>query len=162
MLLACPQDLAAKYVADTTRHLLVEQGFGDQSIGLAVPTQGIDRCVQIGTRSAQVRATAAEAWMAMGVELSVGLDNSSTEAHGDEVVDSDADTQLRRWLAPRFACPVQIPCAAEEQIGVQDQTVIPDDVELLAVTFDELDHTSGGGGRTIETGCLEAQQGPTY
>ncbi len=42
MLPACPQDLAAKHVANATRNLLIQQRLGDGCIEVAVLTQGVD------------------------------------------------------------------------------------------------------------------------
>ena len=98
--------------------------------------------------------------MAMRVELAVRLDGASTEAHGRKTVDRDAYPQLRGRLAPPLAAAIQVPHSAEQQVGVQDQTIVPNDVELLATALDELDDTTGRGHRSIEVRCLERQHGP--
>jgi hypothetical protein len=50
-----------------------------------------------------------------------------------------------------------MPRPAEEQIGVQDEAVVPHDVELPAMVLDQLDHPSRRRHRAVETRCFEAQ-----
>ncbi len=160
MLSAGPQDLAAIHVADTTGDLLIEQRLGDRRIEIVVAAQRFDRGVEVRRVDAQIGAAAAEARMAMRVELAVRLDGTGTEAHCSEGIDSDADPHLRHRLAPAFAGAVEVPGAAEEQVGVQDQAVVPRDVELLASTLDQLDDPPVRGGGPVDVRCLERQHGP--
>ena len=153
MLPAGPQDLAAKHVADSAGNLLIEQGLGDGRIEIGVAAQRLDRGAEVGVTAHRGPAPATEPGMAMGVELAVGLDGASAEAHRGERVDRDADTQLRHRLTPPFAGAIEVPGAAEKQVGVQDQAVVPDDVELLATALDELDHAPDAGRGAVERGA---------
>src|SRR6185295_9538138 len=91
MLLRCPQDLAAKDIADSARDLLIEKRLGDRGVEVGVPTERFDSDTEVGGRVEQVGSGRAVARMAMGVELAVRLDCSRTEAHGCKTVNCDAD-----------------------------------------------------------------------
>ena len=136
---------------------MVEQRLGDRGVEVGVAAQGIDRRIEIGGRRTQIGPGAPEAGMAMRIELAVGLDGSRPEARSREGVDGDADAHLGHRLAPAFTGAVQVPDATEQQIGVQDQAVVPHDVELLAVALDQLDDSPRRRYRAIEVGALERQ-----
>ena len=161
MLLRRPQNLAAKHVADPARHLLIEERFGDRRIEIAVPAERFDRRVLVGRWITQIGARPTVARVAMRVELAIGLDGASAEANGCEAVNRDPDPELSRRLSPPLAGAVQVPHSAEQKVGVQDQTVVPHDVELHAMALNEFDHPAGRGHRTGEMRCLERQHGPS-
>ena len=45
---------------------------------------------------------------------------------------------------------------------MQDQAVVPDDVELLGTALDQLDHTARRRYGAVEKGCFERQHSPAY
>src|SRR4051794_28830714 len=155
VLLARPEDLAAEHVADAPGNVLIEQCVGNRRIEVGVPAQGIDRGAEVRVADTEVGARRPETRVSVCVELPVRLDGASAETHGQEPVDGDAGTKLRRRFAPSLTRAIEVPRAGEAHAGVQHQPVVPHDVELPAAVLDELDDAASYRDGTLELGRLE-------
>ena len=92
--LARPQHLAPVHVAEPAEHPLVEQHLGDGRLRVVVGEQRLDAPSEIGVRPAEVGPEPAEARMAAGVGVPVGLDDGGVEAHGLPPVGGDERAQV--------------------------------------------------------------------
>jgi hypothetical protein len=97
--------------------------------------------------------------VAVHVELAKRLDDGGVEAHGNPVGHLDGDPHLVIALPPPLAGAVQVPRAGHAHVGVQHQTVVPDDLEVLAVALDQLDDASQLGLGPVESRCVEPHDG---
>ena len=152
-----PEHLAAVDVADTAHDPLIEQHLGDAGGRFRVGQQQVDDLAEVGVGLAQVGPQPAHARMAAPIGLAIGLDGRGVEAHGDPVVDLDRRPHLRIGTTPVVAAPVQVPRAGHAHVGVEDEPVVPFDLEMLAVALDRLDDPAGLRNRADEPGRIEAK-----
>ena len=97
----------------------------------------------------------AQPGVAGGVGAAVRLDDGSVEAHGAPPVDLDERPQVVVRTLPALALAVEVPQPAHAHVGVQDDAVVPLDLEVLAVALDRLDHPPGPGRDPDEPRRLE-------
>jgi hypothetical protein len=106
---AGPQDFAAEHVADTPGDVLIEQRFGDRCIEIGDTGTAPRQRAEVGMLDTEIGPRRPEAGMAMGVELAVGLDRSSVEAHRRETRRRDAGREAATRLPPSLTVAVQMP-----------------------------------------------------
>jgi hypothetical protein len=150
------EDLAAEHVAEPAEDPGVEQHLGDGGVGIVVGPQQLDAAIEVGVGPGEVGPEAAQPRVAGGVGAAVRLDEGGVEADGAPAVDLDERPQVVMRALPAVAIAVEVPRAAHPHVRVQDDAVVPFDLEVLAVALDGLDQPAGTGRDPDELGRLEA------
>ena len=103
--------------------------------GVVVGQQQLDAAAEVGVGAAQVRPEPAEAGVAAGVGRAVRLDDRGVEADRRPAVDLDQRPHLVVRPLPALAGAVEVPRPAHPHVRVQDDAVVPLDLEVLAVAL---------------------------
>ncbi len=152
-----PEHLAPVDVADATHHALIEQHLGDAGARIGIREQQVDDLAEVGVGFAEIWPQAAHAGMSAPIGPAIGLDRRRVEAHRHPVVDLDRGSHLRVRTPPVVATPVEVPRPRHPHVGVEDEAVVPLDLEMLAVALDGLDDPSGLWDGADESGRIEAK-----
>ena len=99
----------------------------------------------------------AHARVAKAVELAIGLYDRRVETHRNPVRHLDCNTHLVARAAPALTTPVQVPRATHPQVRVQHKAVVPNDLKVLPVRLDTLDHATQTGPRAVQSRGVEAR-----
>ena len=154
--LARPQQFAAIHVADSAHHALVEQHFGHGRLGRVVRHHAPHALVDVGRFVAQVGAELAENRMSSRIKIAVRLHHGRRETHRDPICDADHHTRALRRLAPSLARVVHVPRTGHPHVRVQDDAVVPHDLEMLAATADFFDGLADARHEAFEPRRLES------
>src|SRR6056297_3551921 len=155
-----PQNLAPEHVAETVHHPLIEQHLGHPRLGVGVGEQQVDDLAEIGVVAAEIGAQTPHPGMTALVGASVGLDDGGAEAHRCPVGDLDRCTHLAERAPPSVGTAVDVPGPVHAQRRVEDEPVVPFDLEVPSTPLGMLDDAPRLGGRPDEHWGIEPQHLP--
>ena len=143
MQLARPQHLAAVDVAEAAEHPLVEEHLADRGAPVVVGEEQLDTPVEVGVDAAQIGTESPEPRVPRDSRLAIRLDRRGVEAHGRPRRRLDDGAHLAVRSLPDVVLAVEVPEARPAQVGVEDDAVVPLDLEVLADAL----HTDDGAAR---------------
>ncbi len=133
-----PEHLTPIHIANAARNVLIEQNLCNRHRRINVIENTIDALLEICVDMAQVWAKTTESGVAVTIELAKRLDQRSVEAHRNPIGDLYRNSQLAGRLVPPFADSVQPPRTRQPLMRMQSETVVPHNLEMLALTTNSL------------------------
>ena len=152
---AGPEHLALVDVADTGRDALIEEHLGRGGGLVAELRDALHRAGDVDGGVAEIGPEQATTGMRRQVTGAERLHHGGVEADGLEALHLDGGAHVAGALAPALPRPVQVPRPGHPHVGVQDDPVVPADLDVLAPAVHPLDDRAERGAGPGEAWRLE-------